>query len=223
MNLGEAVYRRIAQHTPKREESAGAMAARAQREAGGVSQLARALGVSRTTVQRWNRGSTPTVESQELLRAVLRRADLSKAREKRLSVSNALVVTGYQGGRRRTVDLGRYLSPGTMGRAVEAYLRGASPAELHVVVWKGISGAPGYTWMFQPPAHLRPPERPEAAERGAPVGGAGPSGGGGYVAPDEWGGTEWGEDDLGDYYAEEYDYADVAEFGDVGGYELTIV
>lgn len=219
MNLGDAVWRAVAGRPRPREESPDELVARALREAGGVSQLARALGVARTTVQRWNRGATPTEDSQALLRSVLRRADASDARARRLGTSNALVVSGQQDGRHRTINLGQYLRPGTMGRAVEAYLNGADRYQLWVVVWSGITDKP-YRWMFQPPGGLgqaRPAEQLRAARRaeeGEPAGGggpAGPSGGGGLDDEDE-------EDD--EEYVEDLAYEDWF-VDDLDGYGVT--
>lgn len=207
MNLGQAVYKLIAQSSPKREESPGALVKRGLAEAGGVSQLARAIGVSRTTVQRWKKGSTPTGESQELLRAALRRADLSAGRETRIARSNSLTLKGRQGDRSapRTIRLGPYLAPGTMAKAVEAYLRGASAADLHVVVWSGITDR-NYRWLFQPPGGLGQAShatRSQAA-RDARQGGAGSGGGGGGS------GASGGDDDDGDA---------LGELGELGGYD----
>lgn len=233
MNLGEAVYKLIAGHSVRQEENPRAMVQRGLREAGGVSQLARAIGVSRTTVQRWNKGSTPTQASTELLRAALRAADLSAARAARLSTTDRLTVKGRQDGRQRTVDLGRYLRPGTMGRAVEAFMRGASPAELHVVVFHGITDR-NYQWMFQPPggfAQMGPGARLRAthaahsgasAHGGTPGGAGGLSSGGGQGGDDfdpsdseeEWEEEEW-DDDLYDlaYEGGEIDSNAGYEFG----------
>lgn len=223
MNLGEAAYRAIAGRTPKRELDTRSQIERGVTEAGGVSQLARALGVSRTTVQRWrNRGSQPTAGSQELLKAVLRRADLREVKEAKLRTVNALTVKGHQDGRPRTVVLrAPYLAPGTMGRAVEAYLRGATPADLWVVVWAGITDK-AYRWMFQPPGGIgqaAPAEQGRAA-RDAAGGhggsGAGARGGGGDDEEDEWDDVD--EDDDGDYLddvAYEDAVVDVAD-GDYG-------
>jgi len=228
MNLGQAVFRMIAgRHARHREESPQTMVRRALGEAGGVSQLARSIGVARTTVQRWNRGATPTLESQELLRAVLRRADLREARAARITTRNDLTVRGRQDGRERTVRLGRYLEPGTMGRAVEAYLRGATAADLHVIVWSGITDR-AYRWMFQPPggfAQMSPSERLRATHRAEGRGGGDDTGGGPFGAPGRSGGAggapggdEGDEDGFFEDEAEDLEeYFDddlVGDFGD---------
>ena len=214
MNLGQAVFRAIAGRQSKRDESPKAMVNRAIAEAGGVSQLARALGVARTTVQRWNRGSTPTQESTELLRAVLRRADLSEARANRMSTSNHLIVSGRQGDgkggtRKRTIDVGKYLNPGTMGRAVEAYLRGASPHDLHVIVWAGIHDK-NYRWLFQPPGGIAQ-QGPQAVQRAVTEAMGGPDLPGGGGSPS---GPSRGFDDFDDETDEYYDGEDLMYEGD---------
>jgi hypothetical protein len=228
MNLGQAVYRLIAGRTPRRrDESTEAMVKRAIAEAGGVSQLARSIGVARTTVQRWNKGSVPTQESTELLRAVLRRADLNQARAARLAARDTLIVKGKMKGRPggRTIDLGKYLTPGTMGRAVEAYLKGASAYDLHVIVWNGIYDK-HYRWMFQPPGGLAqagPAAAQQAVQHAADPGGmsGGGGGGGGRSGDDE-------DDDLfryNDYDEDDYDdsliYEDYALDAN-DGYEFAV-
>lgn len=229
MNLGQAVFRLIAGRTPrKRDESPEAMIKRAIAEAGGVSQLARSIGVARTTVQRWNRGSVPTQESQELLRAVLRRADLSAARAARLATRDQLIVKGKMKGRPggRTIDLGKYLNPGTMGRAVEAYLRGASAYDLHVIVWSGINDK-NYRWMFQPPGGVAQggPQAVQEAVRdaipGGPVGDGG-GGAGGAVAFDP-GFTDWDEDGAyDDDMIGDLAYEDFYDIADNDGYDFAV-
>lgn len=225
MNLGDAVFRKVSGHSPRRAETPKQMFERALSEAGGVSQLARSLGVARTTVQRWQKGATPTQESQELLRSVLRRADMSSRRAARLSIDDRLVIKGKQGGRARTVNLSPYLAPGTMGRAVEAYLNGARPRDLHVIVWSGITDQ-SYRWVFQPPggvAQMTPADRVRAIHRasggGEAAGGGGGSGGSGASTGGARGHSEDledddeddGDDDLGgeedgEWYDAEYDY-----------------
>jgi hypothetical protein len=229
VNLGQAVYRLIAGRTPRRrDESTEAMVKRAIAEAGGVSQLARSIGVARTTVQRWNKGSVPTQESTELLRAVLRRADLNQARAARLAARDTLIVKGKMKGRPggRTIDLGKYLTPGTMGRAVEAYLKGASAYDLHVIVWNGIYDK-HYRWMFQPPGGLAqagPAAAQQAVQHAADPGGMGGagSGGGGFQAratgPEGEDLDDFDDDDL-------YDDSLIYEDYDIGandGYEFAV-
>ncbi len=153
MNLGEAVYRLM---------SGGRSSARYDRynrgwiteglaQAGGVSQLARALGVQRTTVQRWQKGAEPSDESKELLRIALRQSHMTANRETRLRAQTSLTVRGDQDNRDRTIILDqKYLSPGTLNRAVTAYLRGASVTQLHKIVWEGIHSAPFYKTLFVP-------------------------------------------------------------------------
>lgn len=236
MNLGDVVYKLLAGRTPtgrlKRPETTRELIDRGLREAGGVSQLARAIGVDRTTVQRWNKGSTPSEASVELLRTVLRKADVNEERVQRIVMSNRLDIKGEQDGRPRTVHLGRYLERGTMQRAADAFIRGAGPAELHTIVWSGISGAPGYRWMFQPPgwAQMSPGERLRASGRAEQLA-EGPSGGGGAVgasggafAAGELGeeGADEEDEDEDDYLDEyDYDYEDVAYDGETNaGYEF---
>lgn len=215
MNLGQAVYRKIAGSTPKRrDESWERMLKRAQDEAGGVSQLARAIGVARTTVQRWNKGARPTDESIELLRAVTRRADMSDARARRLATTDQLIITGTMKGRPggRTINLTPHLAAGTMGRAVEAYLRGASAYDLHVIVWSGITDK-HYRWMFQPPGGLAqqgPAAVQEHLRDAFPSGGGAMGGGGGPAWPY---GEEGGPDEFDDYPEDLLDLA----------YELDVV
>lgn len=224
MNLGEAVYRLIAGRTTRvRAEDPREMVERALAEAGGVSQLARALGVARTTVQRWNRGSTPTQESQELLRTVLRRANLTDRREDKLRLSDRLIIKGRQDGRNRRINLSPYLAPGTMNRAVDAYLRGASPADLHVVVWSGITDR-HYRWMLQPPGGLgQASSEARRAAMGKAMGGgagggsggsSGHSGGGGGPSSTRGGGDDEDEDGEDDYDGDEYDDYDGGEYLD---------
>lgn len=219
MNLGDTVYRLIAgrTHYRREEESSADQVKRALKEAGGVSQLARSIGVARTTVQRWNKGSKPTLESQELIRSVLRRADLSQRREHRLRMADGLIVKGKQEGRNRTINLGRYLRPGTMDKAVEAYLRGATARDLHVVVWGGITDQ-SYRWLFQPPggvAQMSIADRERAAS--AAFGAGGSTGGGGGSAARGGGGggddeeDEYDEEDEFEEYMDEYDFDDVAD------------
>lgn len=228
MNLGAAVFRLIAGRTPRRrDESTEAMVKRAIAEAGGVSQLARSIGVARTTVQRWNKGSVPTQESTELLRAVLRRADLSAARAARLAARDTLIVKGKMKGRPggRTINLGKYLTPGTMGRAVEAYLRGASAYDLHVIVWNGIYDR-HYRWMFQPPGGIA--QRDPAAIREA-VTDASPGGGGGGGSAARASGPEGEDLDVFDD-GPDYDFGDDLigdigdhyDIGDNDGYEFAV-
>lgn len=225
MSLGRAVYLLIAGRAPEIEDDPRAMVRSALDKAGGVSQLARALGIARTTVQRWNKGSVPTQESQELLRAALRREAIADAVRDRYRVSNALTVTGVTKDRPRgrTVDLGRYLAPGTMGRAVEAYLRGASPHELHIIVWAGITDT-AYRGMFAPPGGIAraDPTTQGHVYRAALGGGTGEplagGGGGGY------GGGRLGDDDDDDDFAD-YDDSDLAYEGfdaDDSVYSMTV-
>jgi hypothetical protein len=233
MNLGQAVYRLIAGRTPRRrDESTEAMVKRAISEAGGVSQLARSIGVARTTVQRWNKGSVPTQESTELLRAVLRRADLNYARAARLAARDQLIVRGRMKGRTggRTIDLGKYLTPGTMGRAVEAYLKGASAYDLHVIVWNGIYDK-HYRWMFQPPGGVAqggPAAAQQAVQRAGDPGGM--SGGGGASGgrsgdddedEDEDGFDLGADDDFGDFYDDSLIYEDY-DIAANDGYEFSV-
>lgn len=225
MNLGQAVYKMLAGRTPRFEEDPDAMVRRAIREAGGVSQLARAIGVARTTVQRWQKGSTPTLESQELLRSVLRRADLKAGREVRLRTRDRLVVSGKHDGRDRRVNLSPYLRADTMAKAVDAYLRGASVTDIHVIVWSGITDR-AYRWMFQPPGGLAQQparEQREAAREAFGGGYGGGGGGGGSGAPGGAGAADDdGEDfedlydDYGDLRGEEWDF----DIGDNSGYEF---
>jgi transcriptional regulator with XRE-family HTH domain len=223
VNLGQAVFRLIAGKTPRRaDESASSMVKRAIAEAGGVSQLARSIGVARTTVQRWNRGSRPTQESVELLRSVLRHADLSERRAARLAASDSLIMRGKMKGRPggRTIDLGKYLTAGTMGRAVDAYLRGASPHDLHVIVWAGITDR-HYRWMFQPPGGLAQagPEAVQRAVSGA-SGGSGPSRGSGSDDDEDL--DDGFDDGDADYDGDLLDLAyEGYDIGDNDGYEFS--
>lgn len=197
MKIPAQIYRHVAGITPKWEQDySPKWVSEAIARAGGVSQLARAIGVQRTTVQRWNKGATPTIESQELLRTALRTSRLSTGREGRLRASDALILRGDQDGRKRVIDVGQYLAPGTMDRAVTAYLRGASPTELAAIVSRGVVGAPFYKALIDPYRGRRAPAH------GAPA--AGPRGGGGGGGG---GGGAGGDDDLGDEedeYDEEY-------------------
>jgi transcriptional regulator with XRE-family HTH domain len=201
---------------------------RGLREAGGVSQLARALGVQRTTVQRWRKGTEPSDESVALLRSVLRRVDVPESRLARISTSNRLTVTGRMDGQPRTVHLGRYLAPGTMQKAADAFMRGADPADLHLIVWSGIDNAPGYRWMFQPDGWTQtaPGDRLRASQRAERLAGGGSGGGGGGNVSGGDEGDDLGdqEDDFDEDYDDSdelYDYDDVAYAdGDNSGYEF---
>lgn len=203
MDLGEAVFRLFSGGRSPREPYSKRWVAEGIARAGGVSQLARALGIHRTTVQGWtNKGKTPTVESQELLRVALRNARMSDSREARLRAKDEITVQGTQddgGTRHRVIHLdARYLAPGTMNRAMSAYLAGASPAELHRVVWQGIHSAPFYKAVFHPggpgaqgratgPRNIAPAP---TAPAGGSGGGGGASGGSGgrydFSGPEEF-------------------------------------
>jgi transcriptional regulator with XRE-family HTH domain len=233
MNLGQTVYRMFAGQTPtgrvRRPETPTEMIERGLREAGGVSQLARSLGVARTTVQRWNKGSEPSEDSVSLLRAALRRVDVSESRVARIAASDKLTLKGTQSqgaGRKpraRTIELGPYLAPGTMQRAADAFMAGASAAQLQIVVWNGIEDK-AYRSMFRPPEFAGDDRqaREEAsarAERLARAGSRGLAGSGGYghhSGPDD--GDE-GED-LFDEEPGEYDDADYADVEWVDQYEI---
>lgn len=200
MNLGQAVWQMIAGRHRKHDESPSTMVKRAIAEAGGVSQLAHAIGVARTTVQRWQKGAQPTEESTELLRSVLRRADMSDARARRIATRDQLTVSGLMRDgkttRKRTIDLTPYLAGGTMGRAVEAYLRGASPYDLHVIVWAGITDR-HYRWMFQPPGGIAQAGTGAVQDALGDATGAGGGGGGG--------GGDYEGAAYGDYGDDDYD------------------
>lgn len=243
MNLGDAVYKVIAGRSPRRERDTRSMIERARDEAGGVSQLARGLGVARTTVQRWLGGAgvpggqRPKPEQERKILGYVRRAELREAREARISTSNRFILKGRQGERQRTINLTPYLVPGTMGRAVEAYLRGASPADLHVIVWAGITDK-AYRWMLQPPGGLGQKGRGEVARAvreaqhgsgaagsaGGDLGSASPTGGGMGLYGGGGGGStgegdydEYGPQDV-DVYEGDYDEGDYLDdlIGDLG-------
>ena len=141
-DLGDALYRAICRRSPATEpnsfrDAVGWFVANA---GGNVSAAARAAGVSRRTFRDWLEGKGHgTARAGDVLaaaRAGERRKRLRPGREKRLRAmdpSGMQVHGAYNydpkvGG--RTVDAGRYVAPGVMGELLDAFLSGASLAEL---------------------------------------------------------------------------------------------
>src|SRR5262245_39446083 len=104
---------------------------------GSVSSLGRLLGVPRSTLRGWLAGAharRDTSEIEEFGRYEQRREVLSRHRERRLrhAPASGIKVRGtynYPGERPRMIDLGRWMDD-RLERVVDAYLDGASPAEL---------------------------------------------------------------------------------------------
>lgn len=238
MNLGELARRMFGGRSKSgrvKPETTAEMIERGIREAGGVSQLARSLGVARTTVQRWRKGSTPSDESEQLLRTVLRRHDVPASRIERIAASDTFTISGKQDGRNRTIRLGRYLEPGTMQKAANAFMNGASSRDLHIIIWAGITDQ-NYRWMLQPKGwtpseaarvvqtfRASPDTAPPPIGAYGAAGGAGGDDGEDLGEPDEYGNDYWfdetpyeDEDDYGDLFAD-FDI----EVPDNSGYEFS--
>ncbi len=227
MSLGDVVRQMFAGMTPSGghgQETPDQIIARGVREAGGSPQLARMLGVTERAVQRWRAGTRhPNKISLGKLRSTLQ--------SNRILTSDSLVIKGSQpngAGRKarpRTVNLGQHLESGTMQRAADAYQRGASSADIHLIVWSGITDKE-YRRLFAPPgwAGKSESERVRASERVNRLVAGGDTPGGGFGAPGASGGGGEGdgdeEEEDSDYY-EDYDADDVAwDPGGDTGYEI---
>ncbi len=101
---------------------------------GGVSGLARYLGVHRTTVQRWQRGATtPNPARLEQLGSEVR------SDTRRLD-QNALIVSGMDSdGRRRQIRPDQLrLAPGTMDAVRDKWIATGDGNAAAIVLWQGI-------------------------------------------------------------------------------------
>lgn len=150
---GEAIYRAICRRSPATEpqtfnQAVGWFIANA---GGNLSAAARAAGVPRRTFRDWTEGKGHgTARAGAVLaaaRAGERRARLRPGREKRLRRADpgAVVVRGrynYDEGRGgvRVAQVGRYAGPSLIDDVLDAFLSGATLAELREVFAGGITG-----------------------------------------------------------------------------------
>lgn len=143
MDFGELIYRSLSGGLSSRTEAADLprMLAAIVKAAGGPGAAARAIGVHPATLRRWRAGQTsPSARSAPLLAKAVRRARLAPGRERRIrAASPSQDVRQRDNGRERT------LGPGSLrwdddasDRLVDAFLDGASPAELRRIFKEGI-------------------------------------------------------------------------------------
>lgn len=100
---------------------------------GGVSGLARHLGVARTTVQRWQRGATsPKEASRSRIGSEYRNATVPEHGDIRS------IGTTEASGRPRSIS-GGYIRPGTMDKVRETYIHTGDKEAAGKVLWKGIT------------------------------------------------------------------------------------
>lgn len=211
--LGEQLYRHITGgRSPRTEPSTLPQALTVLvGRAGSVSAAARILDVPRRSLRDWIAGtSKPSGERPAFIVRtaveVERRHRLSAGREKNLrgpDRQRALKISGKQGDRDRTIEIGRYLAPGTLRRVVDAYLRGESLNGLVKVLNAGITDA-FYKALFSP-----------AMEAGSSSTSTTPGAAG--DDEDEDGGADEGED-FTPY--DEYDGADAVDLG--SDYDLEV-
>lgn len=134
--IGHALYRSIAQRSPDRADEYSPSWLTAIREAtGGISQMARMLGVSRTTVQGWfgarggQRVSQPSDRAKALMGLAMRRIRLPAIREARLQAARKLRIEGRDryDDRPRIITLDRtHLRPGWQDSIINGYLTGGA-------------------------------------------------------------------------------------------------
>jgi hypothetical protein len=133
LSLGQAVYKAISGRVTEPSRDPAADLREAQQRAGGVSQLARALGVDRTTIQRWNRAGEPSPAGAALIEAALRVARIPTGRQERMRSAERIVLYGVQedrGERVIVLEDGRHLTPGLWSACLSAYFAGDGPIRL---------------------------------------------------------------------------------------------
>jgi len=128
----------------------------------GLSRLARDLGVSRSTLRGWRDGRTPRTDRRWIVTEAeqhQRRERLDRDRERHLRRPWALdglqVTATYhyarggsmKGTEQRTLPLGDYMND-VADELVDAYLDGASPAELAEIFTDGINDHGWYAQTF---------------------------------------------------------------------------
>lgn len=124
-------YQAITLKTPPDEgASFGDLLAALVSRAGSGAAAARLLGVSPTTLYRWRRGVQSPKTGANVLRRVLRRADLSPSRERQLRTGDLrLWITGRiivsRDERVRTLRVGDYIPKAVHSRILTTWLSGA--------------------------------------------------------------------------------------------------
>lgn len=143
MDFGEMIYRTLSGGLSSHTESADLprMLSAILKAAGSPTAAARIIGVHPSTLRRWRAGTaSPSARSAPLLQRAVRRARLTPRREARIRASApALRVVQRDNGRRRDLDARNFgWRPGASNDVVDAFLAGASPADLRKITKKGI-------------------------------------------------------------------------------------
>lgn len=182
-------------------EQADALRARA----GSLNAAARLAGVDRRTYQRWyerwGQGKEPRPRPGTTARLAegIRRAQLDPARPDESAVTLRVVDRGRgrnPGGRERVLtDANLRLSPGTMDRVRDAWVKTGDPESAAAAFLAGIT-VPFYKRWLTPPAADRSATAPGSGPSTADAGGIG--GGGGGAGGGAGGGDDQDDDDDGD-------------------------
>ncbi len=144
MNLGEAFYEALVGVPTDESQSFGELLNRLIVVSGGVGKAAGLLGVNPKTFYRWRHGRAKPKTGETTVRRVLRRALLTRDRERTVKRKvKTLVIVGLQvivssdRRNRRKLAVGQHIPASTIGRIVDLWKLG-DDNKTEAALWRAI-------------------------------------------------------------------------------------